>query len=185
MPLKPGKSQNTISSNIRELHSGDVYAKTKAKFGKDKANKQAVAIALSNSRKKKSAVTEAIGYMESVDPVLAKCLWEAYDAIFEDMTNSTTDSMSAVTGNSTSGTGDIQQATNAAERTDIANATAQKSVFDAYNKAVTDLQNSVQKIQQNVQTQQQQINPNAAPIVQPNAPSGTTQSTAMGGVTPR
>ena len=51
MPLKKGKSQKTISSNIRELHSGQTYSKTSAKFGKKKADKQAVAIAMSTARK--------------------------------------------------------------------------------------------------------------------------------------
>ncbi len=50
MPLKPGKSQAIISENIGELHSGNTYAKTSAKFGKKKADKQAVAIALSTAR---------------------------------------------------------------------------------------------------------------------------------------
>lgn len=51
MPLKRGKSKKTISSNISEFHTGKTYAKTKAKFGKAKADKQAVAVALSTSRK--------------------------------------------------------------------------------------------------------------------------------------
>jgi len=51
MPLKPGSSQNTISSNIKELHTGNTYAHTAAKFGADKANKQAVAIAMSEAKK--------------------------------------------------------------------------------------------------------------------------------------
>lgn len=51
MPLKKGSSQSTISSNIREFHTGDTYAKTKAKFGKAKADRQAVAVAMSTARK--------------------------------------------------------------------------------------------------------------------------------------
>lgn len=51
MPLKKGSSKKTISSNIKELHTGKTFAKTSAKFGKAKADKQAVAIALSESRK--------------------------------------------------------------------------------------------------------------------------------------
>lgn len=51
MPLKKGKSRATISKNISELHGGKTYAKTKAKFGKAKANKQAVAIAMDKARK--------------------------------------------------------------------------------------------------------------------------------------
>jgi hypothetical protein len=59
MPLASGTSRATVSGNIRELHTGKTYARTKAKFGKDKANKQAVAIAL--SQKRKSARTLAHG----------------------------------------------------------------------------------------------------------------------------
>jgi len=51
MPLKSGKGKKTISSNIRELHGGKTYAHTAAKFGKKKANKQAVAIAMNKARK--------------------------------------------------------------------------------------------------------------------------------------
>ena len=50
MPLKPGTSSETVRSNISELHSGNTYARTKAKFGKDKADKQAVAIAMDKKR---------------------------------------------------------------------------------------------------------------------------------------
>jgi hypothetical protein len=51
MPLKPGKSQAIVSQNIEEFHRGETYQRTKAKFGKDKANKQAVAVALSKAGK--------------------------------------------------------------------------------------------------------------------------------------
>lgn len=50
MPLKAGKSQKVISENISEFHGGKTYAATKAKFGKEKADKQAVAVAMSNAR---------------------------------------------------------------------------------------------------------------------------------------
>ncbi len=53
MPLKRGSSRKTISSNIEELHTGKTYAKTRAKLGKARADKQAVAIALSQARKGK------------------------------------------------------------------------------------------------------------------------------------
>lgn len=53
MPLKTGKSPKTVSANISELHKGKTFAKTSKKFGKAKANKQAVAIALSQARKSK------------------------------------------------------------------------------------------------------------------------------------
>lgn len=51
MPLKAGKSQKVISENISEFHGGKTYAATKSKFGKEKADKQAVAVAMSNARK--------------------------------------------------------------------------------------------------------------------------------------
>jgi len=51
MPLKRGTSNKTVSGNIRELHGGRTYARTRRKFGAKKANKQAVAIALSQKRK--------------------------------------------------------------------------------------------------------------------------------------
>lgn len=51
MPLKAGKSQKVISGNISEFHGGETYAKTRAKFGKERADSQAVAVAMSNARK--------------------------------------------------------------------------------------------------------------------------------------
>lgn len=52
MPLNPSSS---VSDNIRELHSGETYEHTKDKFGKKRANSQAIAIALSVARKAKRA----------------------------------------------------------------------------------------------------------------------------------
>lgn len=68
MPLKPGSSQKTISSNISEFHTGKTYAKTKAKFGKAKADKQAIAVAMSTARKygKKKALGGPNISMESM-----------------------------------------------------------------------------------------------------------------------
>jgi hypothetical protein len=51
MPLKKGSSRKTISTNIREFHGGPTYDKTKRKFGKETADRQAVAAALSSARK--------------------------------------------------------------------------------------------------------------------------------------
>lgn len=51
MPLKRGTSKKTISTNIKEFHTGKTYQHTAQKFGKEKANKQAVAVALSEARK--------------------------------------------------------------------------------------------------------------------------------------
>jgi hypothetical protein len=52
MPLTKGKSKKTISKNISEFHGGKTYTATKKKFGEVKANKQAVAAALSKAKGK-------------------------------------------------------------------------------------------------------------------------------------
>ena len=52
MPLKKGKSKRTLSSNIREFHKGKTYARTKRKYGKKRANKQALAVAYAQRRRK-------------------------------------------------------------------------------------------------------------------------------------
>jgi len=51
MPLVKGKSKRVISENISELHSGATHARTAKKFGKKRADKQSVAIAMSEARK--------------------------------------------------------------------------------------------------------------------------------------
>jgi len=51
MPLKPGHSQKIISQNIRELHEGPQFERTRKKFGAKKANAQAEAIALNQARR--------------------------------------------------------------------------------------------------------------------------------------
>lgn len=51
MPLKPGKSKKTISSNISELSRGPRHKKMEEKYGKAKAQKIDVAIALDKARK--------------------------------------------------------------------------------------------------------------------------------------
>lgn len=53
MPLKSGKSQKTISKNIKELHSGKTYEHTKEKYGKKRADAQAIAIAIEKSKHSK------------------------------------------------------------------------------------------------------------------------------------
>jgi hypothetical protein len=53
MPLKKGSSAKTISANIREFHKGKTYAHTARKFGKARADKQAVAVAMAQARKAK------------------------------------------------------------------------------------------------------------------------------------
>jgi hypothetical protein len=49
-----GKSQNVISKNIAEFHGGETYQKTKKKFGKEKADRQAIAVALAEARRSAS-----------------------------------------------------------------------------------------------------------------------------------
>jgi hypothetical protein len=51
MPLTPGNSKPIISNNIREFHTGKTFAHTAAKFGKKRADKQAIAVALSTARR--------------------------------------------------------------------------------------------------------------------------------------
>lgn len=51
MPLKKGKSQKIISENISEFHGGETYAKTMKKFGKKRADKQAIAVSLEKARR--------------------------------------------------------------------------------------------------------------------------------------
>ena len=51
MPLKRGSSKRVITQNFHELRHGNTYAKTRKKFGKGRAQKQMVAIALSEARK--------------------------------------------------------------------------------------------------------------------------------------
>lgn len=52
VPLKKGSSKK-VSENISEFHKGETYQKTAKKFGKAKADKQAVAVALETARRGK------------------------------------------------------------------------------------------------------------------------------------
>lgn len=52
MPLNPSAG---VGSNIKELHSGKTFEHTKNKFGKERADKQSIAIALGVARKAKRA----------------------------------------------------------------------------------------------------------------------------------
>ena len=51
MPLSPGSDKRPISKNISEFHHGPTFERTKAKFGAAAADRQAVAVAMSNARK--------------------------------------------------------------------------------------------------------------------------------------
>jgi len=51
MPMRKGKSRRVVSQNIREFHTGKTYARTKAKFGKETADRQAIAAALETRRR--------------------------------------------------------------------------------------------------------------------------------------
>lgn len=51
MPLLKGNSKATVSKNISEFHTGKTYAHTAAKFGKSRADKQAIAVALNTARR--------------------------------------------------------------------------------------------------------------------------------------
>lgn len=44
MPLKKGAKN--VGTNIKEFHAGKTYAKTKAKYGKSVADRQAVAASM-------------------------------------------------------------------------------------------------------------------------------------------
>jgi hypothetical protein len=50
MPLTKSSKPAAVTKNIREFHGGKTYAATLAKFGKARANKQAIAVALSTQR---------------------------------------------------------------------------------------------------------------------------------------
>lgn len=56
MPLIQSGSKEAVSKNISEFHTGKTYARTAAKFGKAKADKQAIAVALDTARRAKRAV---------------------------------------------------------------------------------------------------------------------------------
>ncbi|MGA2610742.1 MAG: hypothetical protein ABSH01_25125 [Terriglobia bacterium] len=51
MPLLKGRSRKTIRKNFHELRHGKTFSRTRKKFGKRKAQKQMIAIALSTARK--------------------------------------------------------------------------------------------------------------------------------------
>jgi hypothetical protein len=56
MPLIPGKGH--VSENIKEFHSGPTFKRTEEKFGKERADKQDVAVALHSADKSKSSAED-------------------------------------------------------------------------------------------------------------------------------
>ena len=51
MPLVQSDSSAATRDNFREFGKGRTYRKTRRKFGKKRANKQRIAVVLSNKRK--------------------------------------------------------------------------------------------------------------------------------------
>lgn len=51
MPLRRGTDRKTTEENFREFGNGRTYARTKRRYGKKRANRQRVAVVLSNRRK--------------------------------------------------------------------------------------------------------------------------------------
>jgi hypothetical protein len=49
MPVRPGAP---AGETIKEFHTGKTYARTRRKFGKKRADKQAVAVGLATERKR-------------------------------------------------------------------------------------------------------------------------------------
>ena len=62
MPLKPGKSREVVSENIREFHKGKTYRRTEARQGKKKADRQAVAVALASARRNPAKRSEHVAH---------------------------------------------------------------------------------------------------------------------------
>lgn len=55
MPLHKGTSRATVKKNFEEFGKGKTYAHTKAKFGKEDADKQRIAVVLKEKRKSSRA----------------------------------------------------------------------------------------------------------------------------------
>ena len=51
MPLQMSDSQAATRDNFREFGKGKTYRRTRRKYGKKRANKQRIAVVLSNKRK--------------------------------------------------------------------------------------------------------------------------------------
>jgi hypothetical protein len=50
MPLAKGKSKRAVEKRFSEFRHGKTYEKTETKYGKEKANKQLVAVALNDKK---------------------------------------------------------------------------------------------------------------------------------------
>jgi len=57
MPLERGTSKAVTKRNFEEVGRGKVYRRTKKRYGKKRADRQRVAIVLSNQRKSKNRKT--------------------------------------------------------------------------------------------------------------------------------
>lgn len=53
MPLRKGSDRKTTEENFREFGKGRTYNRTKRRYGKKRADRQRVAVVLSNRRKSK------------------------------------------------------------------------------------------------------------------------------------
>lgn len=53
MPLAKGKSKRAVKARFHDFRAGKTYAKTAKKYGKARANKQLVAVALQGKKKSK------------------------------------------------------------------------------------------------------------------------------------
>ena len=51
MPLKRGTSRKTTEENFHELRHGKTFSRTEKRYGKKRAQKQMVAVALNEKRK--------------------------------------------------------------------------------------------------------------------------------------
>jgi hypothetical protein len=50
MPLRRGNDRETTEENFREFGKGDIYRRTKARYGKKRADKRRIAVILRNKR---------------------------------------------------------------------------------------------------------------------------------------